>query len=137
MHNRIVKKHFISGDHALFFLLLPSPSALSLSLSAPNAVCQGLSVHSSGMARVCVRACVRQRQLASARALCLSSPQRASIHRPGACFPGDAQLRVRGGWQRDGRPAVEGEGGHVELEMDKGCRGSRGVGVSREVEGGE
>lgn len=65
---------------------------------------------------VCVRACIMSVEA-----------QRASIHQPEACFPGDTQLRVRGGWQRDGRVAGGGESGVACRTGDgQGMRVGRG-----------
>lgn len=80
MHNRIVKNHFIRGDHSL------SPCSLFLSLSVQMPFLR--SFYPLKWYGVCVCVC-----LSSA---CPHTPTRA-------CFPGDTQLRVLGGWQRDGR----------------------------------
>lgn len=82
---------------------------LSLSLSLSKCRLSGLSIRWSGMVYVCV---------------CVNS---ACLHtQTTACFPGDTQLRVLGGWQRDGRRGRwgDGRGWHVQL----GLGGEVGVG---------
>lgn len=115
MHNRIVKNHFIRGDHSL------SPSSLSVYLSLSLSKCRlsGLSIHWS----VCLCVCVCW------YSACLHTPTRA-------CFPGDTQLRVLGGWQRDGRVSGGGDRG-VACQTGDGKGDLRGGEVMRGVAGGE
>lgn len=117
MHNRIVKNHFIRGDHSLS----PSSRSPSLSLSLSKCRLSGLSIHWSGMVCVCVCVCWSS--------ACLHTPTRA-------CFPGDTQLRVLGGWQRDGRVGGGGDRG-VACRTRDGKGDLRGGEVMRGVAGGE
>lgn len=105
IHKRIVKNYFIRGDHSL------APSSLALSSSHTPLKCylSGLSVHWS--CSVCVCVCLA----------CLHTPTRTR-------FPGDTQLRLQGGWQRDGQMGRRGEGkGDSELGGHQGGEVMRGV----------